>query len=122
MHAFFGVYDGHGGRGVAEFVARSLHNRLVRDSHYANNLYPEAFKNTFIELDKEMYLTLPKKDHKSGCAANCILVTDDNRIFVANAGDCRSVLSVMGRARILSKDHKPDDDRLWTVFHSILCG
>lgn len=106
--AFFGVFDGHNGRAVAELVATLLHLRLAHNPSYINKLYNTALQDTFIDVDEEMRSVLSDEDKESGCAANCALITDDNRIFVANAGDCRSVLSVMGRAKELSEDHKPD--------------
>ncbi|CAB0006435.1 unnamed protein product [Nesidiocoris tenuis] len=44
----------------------------------------------------------------SGCTAVVALVTKD-RLFVANAGDSRAVLSRDGKAVDLSIDHKPED-------------
>ena len=44
-----------------------------------------------------------------GCTATAILLTAD-KIYCANAGDSRCVLSTSGNARALSTDHKPSDD------------
>ena len=46
---------------------------------------------------------------RSGCAAVALLITPDNRLFCANAGDSRCVLSRAGVAVPLSYDHKPDN-------------
>ena len=43
----------------------------------------------------------------SGCTAVTTMVTDDNTIYCANAGDSRAVLSAKGVAVPLSFDHKP---------------
>ena len=46
----------------------------------------------------------------AGCTANVVLIVGDT-LYVANAGDSRSVLSHSGGViKELSKDHKPDDD------------
>lgn len=44
---------------------------------------------------------------QAGCTAVTALITPDNRIFVANAGDSRAVICRDGVALALSHDHKP---------------
>ncbi len=46
----------------------------------------------------------------AGCTANVSLIYK-NELYVANAGDSRSVLCTNGKSREMSKDHKPDDDK-----------
>ena len=86
-----------------------------------------ALKQAFIGTDEDLLadtsLKGPIKD-ESGCTAIAALVTSNNKIYVvspwnerprssfphtlqANAGDSRSVLSVKGKVRPLSFDHKP---------------
>jgi serine/threonine protein phosphatase PrpC len=53
----------------------------------------------------------PNYDEEShaGCTANVCLITPDF-IYVANAGDSRSVCCTLkGETKELSKDHKPED-------------
>ncbi|XP_060863959.1 probable protein phosphatase 2C 6 [Metopolophium dirhodum] len=49
----------------------------------------------------------PGKD--SGCTAVMALLVN-NKLYVANAGDSRCVVSVDGKAHDMSKDHKPEDE------------
>jgi len=55
----------------------------------------------------------------SGCTAVVALLTHDNKIYVANAGDSRSVLGVKGLVEPLSFDHKPTNEgeraRIWSA-------
>lgn len=45
----------------------------------------------------------------SGCTAVVALLVN-NKLYVANAGDSRCVVSVNGKAHDMSKDHKPEDE------------
>ena len=49
-----------------------------------------------------------EEESHAGCTANVCLVTKDF-VYVANAGDSRSVASVSGIFKELSFDHKPED-------------
>ena len=37
-HAFFGVFDGHGGQWVSEFCAEHLHDNVVTSAHIATDV------------------------------------------------------------------------------------
>lgn len=45
-HAFFGVYDGHGGSKAAEFVAQKLHKAVVDNPYFDSNV-EEALRTGF---------------------------------------------------------------------------
>lgn len=49
------------------------------------------------------------KSDPSGCTATTAIIAD-NKIYVANAGDSRTVLGVKGIAKPLSFDHKPQNE------------
>lgn len=45
-----------------------------------------------------------------GCTANVIMIEDYKKLYIANAGDSRSVLGRGGKAVPLTFDHKPEND------------
>lgn len=104
--SFFGVYDGHGGDKVAQFAGENLHIIIsVQDAYEEGNI-EQALKDGFLATDRAI-LSDPKFENEaSGCTATVGIISD-TKIFVANAGDSRSVLGVKGRAKPLSFDHKP---------------
>lgn len=122
----FGVFDGHGGCEVAQFVARHFSFHLMNNDHYRKKEIELALISTFLKMDellqkedsiKELMriskglppnypIKKPVLNQTVGCTALISLV-QDSELFVANAGDCRCVLSRGGQALDLSQDHKP---------------
>ena len=114
--SFFGVYDGHGGSGCAEFLRDHLHHFVVKDEHFPVNPR-EALMRGFEAAEKE-FMTKHAFNRsgteiidRSGSCAIVSLVVDD-AVYVANVGDSRAVLSKNSGREIvaLSRDHKPDDE------------
>ncbi|KAK3024347.1 hypothetical protein RJ639_043673 [Escallonia herrerae] len=107
----FGIFDGHRGAAAAEFSARALPRFLqMLGSISSPN---EALLEAFIKTDVAFRSVLGslrksrgaiKKDWHPGCTAVAALIVR-NKLFVANAGDCRTILCRAGRAHALSKDH-----------------
>ncbi|OAX38755.1 PP2C-domain-containing protein [Rhizopogon vinicolor AM-OR11-026] len=106
-NTFFAVYDGHGGSTVARFAGEHVHKRLVSEETYHEKRYAEALKKAFLGTDEDLLADPSHTRDPSGCTAVAALLTDENKIYVANAGDSRSVLSIKGEVKPLSFDHKP---------------
>ncbi|OWM78879.1 hypothetical protein CDL15_Pgr003050 [Punica granatum] len=107
----FGIFDGHRGAAAAEFSARALPGFLqtFSSTHSPNNALFEAFVETDIafknELDSRRKIRgAVQKDWHPGCTAIAALIVRD-KLFVANAGDCRTILCRAGRPLPLSIDH-----------------
>lgn len=113
--AVFGVFDGHGGKEIAEVLRQKLVAQIFRKigaqlRHDKQTPLKEIcleIKNCFYQIDA----ALPEQD-----AANCgstavISVVVANRfIIVANTGDSRAILSLKGGLlKNLSFDHKPSN-------------
>jgi len=108
-NTFFAVYDGHGGGTVAKFAGQNVHKRLVNEETYQEKQYESALKRAFLGTDEDLLANPAHSKDPSGCTAVAALVTND-KIYVANAGDSRSVLSVKGEVKPLSFDHKPSNE------------
>ncbi|EJD50696.1 PP2C-domain-containing protein [Auricularia subglabra TFB-10046 SS5] len=109
-NSFFAVYDGHGGSSVARYSGRNVHQRLINEESYHEKRYEKALKQAFLGTDEDMRADPAFMHDPSGCTAVAALIADDGKIYVANAGDSRSVLSAQGTAKPLSFDHKPQNE------------
>ncbi|KAJ5936934.1 Protein phosphatase 2C [Penicillium verhagenii] len=107
--AFFGVYDGHGGDKVALFTGENLHKIVAKQEAFAKGDIEQAMKDGFLATDRAILEDPKYEEEVSGCTASTSIISK-NKIWVANAGDSRSVLGVKGRAKPLSFDHKPQNE------------
>lgn len=107
--SFFAVYDGHGGSKASIFAGESLHKILATQESFISGNYENALKDCFLSTDRALLQDPDFKTDPSGCTATTALITKD-KIFVANAGDSRTVLGVKGVAKPLSFDHKPQSE------------
>lgn len=107
----FGIFDGHRGAAAAEFSARAL-PRLLQSLSFS--ISPaESLVRAFTETDAAFRSVLDshrksrgliKKDWHPGCTAITAFLVR-NKLYVANAGDCRAILCRAGHAIALSRDH-----------------
>lgn len=107
--SFFGVFDGHGGHKVAEFAGERIHDILKKQDTFKAGNYDQSLKDTFLATDRAILSDPKYEEEVSGCTACVGLITAD-KVYIANAGDSRSVLGVKGRAKPLSFDHKPQNE------------
>ncbi|KAL4930075.1 PP2C family serine/threonine-protein phosphatase [Aspergillus undulatus] len=107
--AFFGVYDGHGGDKVALFAGDNVHKIVAKQETFSKGDIEQALKDGFLATDRAILEDPKYEEEVSGCTA-AVSVISKHKIWVANAGDSRSVLGVKGRAKPLSFDHKPQNE------------
>lgn len=119
--AFYGVFDGHGGRAAADFVSKRLVpaiRALAKKSSNGNgdgvtggggldvDYIAASLKTAYTQTDFEFKQSATTEEASSGTTALVVFVCGD-ALLVANAGDCRAVLSHVGKAVDLTVDQKP---------------
>ncbi|XP_042477049.1 probable protein phosphatase 2C 49 [Macadamia integrifolia] len=113
--AFYGVFDGHGGRDAAAYVRKHAIRFFFEDADFpdlskdANDVFLEEVENCFRKAFLLADLALADDctvSSSSGTTALTALVLG-RLLLVANAGDCRAVLCRKGEAIDMSQDHKP---------------
>ncbi|KAM0882425.1 hypothetical protein ACQ4PT_032295 [Festuca glaucescens] len=111
--AFYGVYDGHGGRAAVDLVSERLGKNVVA-AVLATTEPQEAAEAASSSVDataaaiRAAYLATDSEFLGQGlrggsCAATALVNGSD--LYVANLGDCRAVMSHDGVATALTSDH-----------------
>lgn len=104
---FFGVYDGHGGKKAAEFVAETLHSNILETIENCREpmAKEEAVKAGYLKTDRE-FLKLGV-----GSGACCVTaLIEGQEVVISNLGDCRAVLCKGGVAEALTRDHRAEQE------------
>lgn len=111
--SFYAVFDGHRGPEAAAFIKNNATRLFIEDSYMPQSTdvdsvvvkelkdsHRRAFLSADLALANDCYASL-----SSGTTAITALVLG-RCLLVANAGDCRAVLSRKGVAVEMSNDHK----------------
>uniref|UniRef100_A0A0D9VSW1 protein-serine/threonine phosphatase n=1 Tax=Leersia perrieri TaxID=77586 RepID=A0A0D9VSW1_9ORYZ len=108
--AFFGVFDGHGGKNAAEFAAENMPKFMAEEIGKVDgsDSGEQAVKRCYLRTDEEF---LKREESGGACCVTALLKEGD--LVVSNAGDCRAVLSRTGKAEALTSDHRAcrEDER-----------
>ena len=108
--SFFGLYDGHGGSKACDFLRDNLHKYIINDKYFPSNPQ-KAIANGFIYAEKLFFKNYTGIDNSGSCAI--IILVIDNRVYIANVGDSRAILSAKNGTKVypLSRDHRPGDEK-----------
>ena len=101
----FGVFDGHGGKEVAQYVKAEFKKVFESQPDFKEGNFDRALYKTFMKLDED----IGKEEYaiETGTTSCVVLITKDE-IICANAGDSRAMLKSGDDVIGLSSDHKPD--------------
>ncbi|EPS73569.1 hypothetical protein M569_01184, partial [Genlisea aurea] len=103
---FFGVFDGHGGPRAAEYLKEHLFENLMKHPELIANT-KLAIRETYEETDRAFLASEKDPSRDDGSTASTAVLVG-NRLYVANVGDSRTIISKAGKAIPLSEDHKPN--------------
>ncbi|KAI9125616.1 hypothetical protein K1719_003034 [Acacia pycnantha] len=104
--SFYGVFDGHGGKNAAKFVRDYLPEAIVKDADFPLEM-EKVVTRSFLETDVAFAKFCSLESSMSSGTTALTAIIHGRSLLVANAGDCRAVLSRCGGAIEMSKDHRP---------------
>lgn len=106
--AYFGLYDGHGGRATVDFVVKVLHMNLAQQLKlYPEKPFSDLFTTSYLATDGQ--LRRQNILRSGSTSVTCVVrwVGGKKRLYTANVGDSRAVLIRRdGKAERLTIDHK----------------
>ncbi|CAM0943397.1 unnamed protein product [Alopecurus aequalis] len=103
--SFYGVFDGHGGKDAALYVRDNLPRLIVEDAAFPLEL-ETVVRRSFVQTDSQFAEKCTLHDGLSSGTTALTAMIFGRSLLVANAGDCRAVLSRRGVAIEMSKDHR----------------
>ena len=121
LMSYFGIFDGHNGDHCAEFLRKNLLQYIYTNPNFPNNI-EQAIKEGFINADQyyiknlcetnkdknNIYIQHELCNNSGSCGL--ILLIIDTKIYVANVGDSRCVVSCQNGKiqKDVTRDHKPE--------------
>ncbi|CAI0629548.1 unnamed protein product [Linum tenue] len=104
--SLYGVFDGHGGKSAAQFVRDHLPRIIVEDADFPLQM-EKVITRSFVEVDAAFAESCSSGSTISSGTTALTAMIFGRSMLIANAGDCRAVLSRNGMAIELSMDHRP---------------
>ncbi|GMI92832.1 DNA-binding protein phosphatase 1 [Hibiscus trionum] len=104
--SFYGVFDGHGGKDASQFVRDHLPRVIIEDADFPLEL-EKVVTRSFTETDAAFAKSCSIESARASGTTALTAMIFGRSLLVANAGDSRAVLSRLGTAIEMSKDHRP---------------
>ncbi|CAH1404897.1 unnamed protein product [Nezara viridula] len=104
--SFFGVFDGHGGHIIADFVSKNIFNYIKTESEYHNGNVEAGIVSAFMRLDNYLMRDPLYGKTEAGSTAVVVIIRNET-LYCANLGDSRAIAFAHNHVIPLSTDHKP---------------
>ncbi|KAK4760116.1 hypothetical protein SAY87_023247 [Trapa incisa] len=105
-NAFYGVFDGHGGKHAADFAGCHLLRFILEDKEFPQEI-EKVISSAFLRTDAAFAKACSLDAALASGTTALTAIIMGRLLVVANAGDCRAVLCRRGKAIEMSIDHKP---------------
>lgn len=105
----FAIYDGHLGNNVPSYLQKHLFSNIIKEGEFwvdPNRSISKAYERT-----DQAILSNSTDLGRGGSTAVTAILVNGARLWVANVGDSRAVLSRGGMAIQMSTDHEPNSER-----------
>ncbi|XP_076894495.1 putative protein phosphatase 2C 9 [Bidens hawaiensis] len=105
----FAIYDGHLGHSVASYLQKNLFDNILKEGEFWKD--PKRSISKAYERTDQSILSHNPDIGRGGSTAVTAILINGQKLWVANVGDSRAVLSRKGQAIQMSVDHEPNKER-----------
>ncbi|KAK7252311.1 hypothetical protein RIF29_36162 [Crotalaria pallida] len=105
----FAIYDGHLGDTVPAYLQKHLFSNILKEEEFWNDPFLSICK-AYETTDQAILSHSPDLGRGGSTAVTAILI-NNQKLWVANVGDSRAVLSRGGVAVQMTTDHEPNTER-----------
>ncbi|KAK4859418.1 hypothetical protein QYF36_005069 [Acer negundo] len=105
----FAIYDGHLGENVPSYLQKHLFSNILKEEEFWVD--PRRSISKAYEKTDQAILSHSSDLGRGGSTAVTALLINGQRLWVANVGDSRAVLSRGGQAVQMTIDHEPNTER-----------
>ncbi|KAL9245168.1 hypothetical protein vseg_018847 [Gypsophila vaccaria] len=105
----FAIFDGHMGNGVPSYLQQNLFDNILKEEEFWVDP-GRAISDAYQKTDKAI-LSMNSELSRGGSTAVTAILFNGQKLWIANLGDSRAVLSRGGQALQMSIDHEPGTER-----------
>ncbi|KAM6554528.1 hypothetical protein CsatB_015290 [Cannabis sativa] len=105
----FAIYDGHLGDSVPAYLQKNLFSNILKDEEFWTDP-SRSISKAYERTDQAILSHSPDLGRGGSTAVTAILI-DNRKLWIANVGDSRAVLSKKGQAVQMTIDHEPNTER-----------
>jgi protein phosphatase 1L len=105
----FAIYDGHLGDSVPAYLQKNLFSNILKEEEFWTDPH-RSISKAYEKTDEAILSHSPDLGRGGSTAVTAILI-NGRKLWIANVGDSRAVLSRKGQAVQMSIDHEPNTER-----------
>ncbi|KAF9608254.1 hypothetical protein IFM89_008539 [Coptis chinensis] len=105
----FAIYDGHLGDSVPAYLQKHLLTNILKEEEFWTDPN-RSMSKAYVRTDEAILSHNPDLGRGGSTAVTAILI-NGRKLWIANVGDSRAVLSKGGQAIQMSVDHEPNTER-----------
>ncbi|XP_057973584.1 probable protein phosphatase 2C 9 isoform X2 [Malania oleifera] len=105
----FAIFDGHLGDGVPAYLQKHLFANILKEEEFW--VHPDRSISKAYERTDQAILSNSSDLGRGGSTAVTAILFSGQKLWIANVGDSRAILSRGGQAIQMTTDHEPNTER-----------